>query len=120
MTSLRLSNVFRSVVVALVAAAGLLASTPNVHGVTETRGGAACDVNRTQSQPCGSTGYNGSCLYLYTTCYAVQGWMYMTCIPKPMNKNQCEIDVIRCMPQTDYATSGSCTPTYNSGSSTVE
>lgn len=124
MFSTKLDTLVRGVAVVLVATIGLLASTPNVHGTTESRGGAPCDVNKTLSQKCGDTGYSRMCLYTYTICYAVPGWRFMTCTLKPLSTNNCEKDVARCFPRDDYMPSGNCTPTYqeagmaiNSGSS---
>ena len=102
----------RAVAVALVATVGLFASTPSVHGTADTRGGAPCNVNRTTNTNCGDTGYSGSCLYVYTTCYSVAGWRFMTCALKPMSSNSCNKDIIRCFPRNDYMTNGNCTPSY--------
>lgn len=119
MISTKLDTVVRGLAVVVVAAIGLLASTPNVHGTTETRGGAPCDVNRTLNQKCGDTGYSGMCLYQYTTCYSVAGWRFMTCIKKPLSSNSCEKDVARCFPRDDYMTSGNCTPSYQAPGAAV-
>ena len=102
----------RAVAVALVTAVGLFASTPNVHGTADTRGGVACDVNRTLNTTCKETTYGAACLYAYTTCSSVSGWRFMTCLEKPASSNQCNKDQIRCLPHVDYMTSGNCTPTY--------
>ena len=112
MTSRKLETGVRAVAVAFVVAIGLLASTPNVHGTADTRGGAPCDVNKTMYQRCGDTGYSGGCLYTYTTCYSVAGWRFMTCALKPMSSNGCEKDIARCFPRDDYAANGNCTPNY--------
>lgn len=113
MSFVNLDTCLRSLAVALVAATGLLASTPNLHGTADTRGGAACDVNQTSNPNCGDTGYQGSCLYLYTVCSAKPGWRFMTCVLKPLANNQCEKDIFRCFPQDDYMATGGCTPTYS-------
>ncbi len=102
----------RAVAVALVTAVGLFASTPNVHGKADTRGGIMCDVNKVVNTLCGDTGYSGTCLYTYKTCSSTSGWRFMTCIKKPLTTNDCEKDHARCFPRDDYATSGNCTPNY--------
>ena len=113
MTSSKLETVFRAVAVLIVAVVGLLASTPNVHGTADTRGGIPCDANRTLLKVCGDTGYSGKCLYNYTTCYSVPGWRYMTCVKKPLANNQCEKDLARCFPRDDYMPLAACTPNYS-------
>lgn len=105
----------RATIVGAVACLALFASTPNVHGTADTRGGAAggsCDVNRTMQTTCGDTGYSGKCLYLYTSCYSVAGWRFMTCTVKPIENNSCEKDLARCFPRDDYMPSGNCSPSY--------
>lgn len=102
----------RATIVAVVAGLGLFASTPNVHGTADTRGGAACDTNRVLQKMCGDTGYSGKCLYQYTSCYSVAGWRFMTCTMKPLANNDCEKDVARCFPRDDYMPSGNCSPSY--------
>lgn len=113
MTSLKLDAGIRAVAVALVAGIGLLASTPNVHGTVDTRGGAPCDVNKTLATRCGDTNYGAQCLYTYTRCYAVAGWRFMTCTLKSIESNGCERDQIRCFPRDDYMPSGNCTASYS-------
>lgn len=108
----KLESFVRGFAVIAVAVAGLLASTPSVHGTAETRGGAPCDVNKTIALNCGDTGYSGKCLYTYTMCYSVAGWRYMTCTLKPMSTNQCEKDQARCYPRDDFMPNGNCTPSY--------
>ena len=112
MFSTKLETVIRGIAVTLVAAIGLLASTPNVHGTAETRGGAPCDVNKTKFARCGDNHYSALCLYTYTTCYSVPGWRFMICTKKPLSSNNCEKDVARCFPRDDYMPNGNCTPTY--------
>jgi hypothetical protein len=112
MTTSTIERSLRGAVVAAVVFAGLFASTPNVHGTAETRGGAACDVNKSMNISCGDTGYSGKCLYLYTVCYSVPGWRYMTCVLKPIQNNQCEKDAVRCFPRDDYMPVAACTASY--------
>lgn len=113
MTSVKVDAGIRAMAVALVAGIGLLASTPNVHGTADTRGGAPCDVNKTYSTRCGDTNYGAQCLYTYTQCYAVAGWRFMTCTLKSIDTNGCEKDQIRCFPRDDYMPSGNCTASYS-------
>ncbi|MBS0203106.1 MAG: hypothetical protein JSS49_09430 [Planctomycetes bacterium] len=102
----------RATIVASVACLALFASTPNVHGTADTRGGNPCDVNRTMQTVCGDTSYSNKCLYQYTSCYSVAGWRFMTCTLKPLANNSCEKDVGRCFPRDDYMPNGNCSPSY--------
>jgi hypothetical protein len=112
MVGTKLETVVRGVAVILVAAIGLLAATPNVHGTVDSRGGAPCDVNKTISVNCGSNAYTQQCLYNYTSCYSTSGWRFMTCSLKPLSTNSCEKDVGRCFPRDDYMPNGNCTPSF--------
>lgn len=115
MNPVKLETCIRTAVVVFTAALGLFASTPNVHGTADTRGGAPCDVNKTLNSPCGDASYQSACLYTYTRCYAVAGWRFMTCTPKPLASNGCARD-FRCFPRDDWSTSGLCSPNYSDAS----
>lgn len=119
MSFTKLETAVRAAAIVLVAGIGLLASTPNVHGTAQTRGGAPCDVNKTMYQRCGDNGYSGTCLYTYTTCYAVAGWRFNTCTLKSLDTNNCEKDVARCFPRDDYMPNGNCSPSYQAAATAV-
>jgi hypothetical protein len=108
----RLESGVRTGVVVFAAVVGLFASTPIVHGIADTRGGAPCDVNKTINSTCGDATYQSACLYTYTRCYAIPGWRYMTCTMKSMSSNGCARSP-RCFPRDDWATTGVCTPSYS-------
>jgi len=116
MNSTKLEKGIRGAVVGLVVVAGLLASTPNVHGTADTRGGAPCDVNKSFGDRCTDAGYTNVCLYTHTVCYSVAGWRFMTCTLKPLSSNGCERDKIRCLPADDYMPNGNCSPSYQAAS----
>ena len=120
MNSLKAVSGARMLVAALVAAAGLMASAPQVHGTVESRGAVACNINVIATPDCGSKANYLTCYTNYTKCKSFQGPKDKVCTIAPVSS--CKVDT-GCNIQTDYIWSTNCSPTASAlsvtGSSSI-
>lgn len=119
MNSLTVVSGVRVLVAAFVAAAGLFASAPQVHGTVQTRGAVACDINVIATPNCGNKTNYVSCATHYTMCLSYGGAKDKICTLN--TESSCKVDN-ECMVMADYSWSSDCTPTrmgYSPSSSTT-
>jgi hypothetical protein len=107
MNRLTVSSGVRMVVAGFVAAAGLVAAAPQVHGTAPTRGAVLCNINVIATQNCGTKANYVSCNTFYTKCKSLQGPKDKICSIAPVSG--CLVDS-ECNIQTDYTWSSDCTP----------
>ena len=107
MNSLKVVSGVRVLAAALIAAAGLCASAPQVHGTAQTRGAVACNVNVIATPNCGNKTNYVSCATNYTKCKSFSGAKDKICTMNSVSS--CKVDV-ECMLQTDYSWSTDCVP----------
>jgi hypothetical protein len=110
----------RIVTAVAVAALGLFASTPSVHGLANTRGAIACNINNTLTPRCTSK-LGQTCTVTYTKCQSLQGPKDRTC--SMASVSSCKSDPTSCQIMTDYDVSYDCAatayaPTVGGSSST--
>ena len=107
MNNLTVVSGVRVLAAAFVAAAGLIASSPQVHGTAQTRGAVACNVNVIATPNCGNKTNYVSCATNYTKCKSLSGAKDKICTIN--SESSCKVDN-ECMLQTDYSWSTDCTP----------
>lgn len=114
MRNLTVLSGVRMLVAAVVAASGLFASAPQVHGTVQTRGAVLCNKNDITHPNCGNKAGQSNCLATYTKCKGLAGPKDKICSIK--SGSDCKADT-RCLIQTDYTWSTDCTPTAPSARS---
>lgn len=108
MRTLTVVSGVRMFVAAIVAAAGLVASAPQVHGTVQTRGAVACNINVIATPDCGNKANYMTCVTNYTKCKSYPGPKDKIC--SIVANSSCKVDT-SCLIQTDYSWSSNCTPT---------
>jgi hypothetical protein len=108
MNNLSLVSGVRVLVASFVAAAGLFASAPQVHGTTQTRGAVTCNINVVGTYNCGNKANYMTCVTNYTKCKSLSGPKDKICSMNTVTS--CKVDT-ECMLQTDYSWSSECVPT---------
>lgn len=108
MNRLTIVSGVRVLTAAFVAAAGLVASAPQVHGTVQTRGAVPCNINVIATPNCGSKANYMSCEIFYTKCKSFTGPKDKICTMNAVSS--CKGDN-GCMLMTDYTWSTDCTPT---------
>ena len=109
MNSLTVVSGVRVLVAAFVAAAGLFASAPQVHGTVQTRGAVACNMNVIATPNCGNKANYMVCATNYTFCQAFSGRKDKICTLN--TASSCKVDT-SCMDMPDYSWSSDCTPQF--------
>lgn len=109
MRTLTVVSGVRVFVAAIVAAAGLVASAPQVHGTVQTRGAVACNVNIIGTPNCGAKADYMTCITTYTKCNSYPGPKNKICT---LNANSSCKANNECILQNDYSWSTNCTPVY--------
>ncbi len=92
---------------ATVAVAGLVASTPSVHGTTDIRGAATCSSNTVVTPNCGDRTDTAACYISYTKCKSLTGPKDKICTMTSSSPCAASYD---CLIQTNYSWSTDCTP----------